>query len=48
MDLEIEKLETKAEVLTEKLVDRNKDIRELKQRLQISKNIARERWFLIK
>lgn len=40
--MEIEKLETRAEALTEKLADNNKEIRELKQKLHISENIARD------
>lgn len=42
MDLEIEKLETRAEVLTEKLADSNKEILKLKQKLHISENIVRD------
>lgn len=42
MDLEIKKLETRAEVLSKKLYDSYIEIWELKQKLHISENIARE------
>lgn len=42
MVLEIEKLDDRAEVLSEKLAVSDKEIRELKQRLQITENIARD------
>lgn len=42
MDLEIKKLETRAEVLTKKLYDSYIEIWELKQKLHISENITRD------
>lgn len=42
MSNNIEKLESRAETLTEKLVECNKEIRELKQKLQATEKVSRE------